>query len=60
MLKSSRRDKAEGTVDKMVGRVAETFSRLTGRQSTKAKGKAARTRGHGRSAKGRVKRRAGR
>jgi uncharacterized protein YjbJ (UPF0337 family) len=60
MPKSSRRDKAEGTVDKIAGRVLEAFSKLTGNRSAGAKGKAARTRGTGRSAKGRVKRRSGR
>ena len=60
MFKSSRRDKAEGFVDRTAGRVLEAFSRLTGKRSTRATGKAARARGRGRSAKGRVKRRAGR
>jgi uncharacterized protein YjbJ (UPF0337 family) len=60
MPKSSRRDKAEGTLDRIAGRVLEMWSRVTGKQSTKAKGKAARARGRGRSAKGRVKRRAAR
>jgi uncharacterized protein YjbJ (UPF0337 family) len=58
MIKSSRRDKTEGTLDRMMGRVLETFSRLTGSRSGRAKGKAARARGRGRSAKGRMKRRA--
>jgi uncharacterized protein YjbJ (UPF0337 family) len=60
MRKSSRRDKAEGTVDRIAGRVLEAFSKLTGKRSTGAKGKAARARGRGRSAKGGAKKRAGR
>jgi uncharacterized protein YjbJ (UPF0337 family) len=55
-MKSARRDRAEGTVDKIAGRVLEAFGKLTGNRSAKAKGKAARGRGAGRSAKGRVKR----
>jgi uncharacterized protein YjbJ (UPF0337 family) len=55
MAKSARRDKAEGALDKLAGRVLEAFSRLTGKRSTAAKGKAARVRGAGRSAKGRFK-----
>jgi uncharacterized protein YjbJ (UPF0337 family) len=56
MAKSGRRDKAEGALDKVAGRVLEAFSKLTGRRSTAARGKAARGRGAGRSAKGRFKR----
>jgi uncharacterized protein YjbJ (UPF0337 family) len=56
MAKSGRRDKAEGALDKVAGRVLEAFSKLTGRRSTAAKDKAARGRGAGRSAKGRFKR----
>jgi len=56
MAKSGRRDKAEGTLDKLAGRVLEAFSKLTGRRSTAAKGKGARVRGAARSAKGRLKR----
>jgi uncharacterized protein YjbJ (UPF0337 family) len=59
-MKSSRRDKAEGTLDKLAGRVLEAFAKLTGRRSTRAKGKAARARGRGRRAKGRAKKRASR
>jgi uncharacterized protein YjbJ (UPF0337 family) len=58
MPKSSRRDKAEGAVDKIAGRVLEAFSKLTGNRSAGAKGKAARVRGTSRSAKGGAKRRA--
>jgi uncharacterized protein YjbJ (UPF0337 family) len=55
-MKSARRDKAEGTVDKIAGRVLELFGKLTGNRSAKGKGKAARGRGAGRSTKSRVKR----
>ena len=60
MPKSSRRDKAEGTVDRIAGRVLELVSKVTGKQKTRATGKAARARGRGRSTKGRAKSRAGR
>ena len=59
MAKSSRRDRVEGAIDKAAGRLLEAFSKLTGRRSTGAKGKAARFRGAGRSTKGRAKSRAG-
>ena len=57
MAKSSRRDKAEGTIDRVAGRVLEAFSTLTGDRSTRGKGKAAQARGRGRIAKGDMKRR---
>jgi uncharacterized protein YjbJ (UPF0337 family) len=57
-MKSKSRDKAEGTVDKIAGRVMEVFSKLTGSRSAGAKGKAARARGSFRSAKGSAKGRA--
>ena len=57
MAKTARRDKAEGALDKLAGRVLEAFSKLTGRRSAGAKGKAARGRGTGRSLRGRLKRR---
>ena len=60
MAKSSRRDKAEGALDRIAGRVLELVSKITGKKSTGAKGKAARARGRGRSAKGKTKQRAGR
>jgi uncharacterized protein YjbJ (UPF0337 family) len=56
MAKSRRRDKAEGTLDKLAGRVLEAFSKLTGRRSTAAKGRAASGRGRARSGKGGLKR----
>jgi uncharacterized protein YjbJ (UPF0337 family) len=55
-MRSSRQDRAAGGVDKVAGRILEAFGKLTGRRTTTAKGKAARGRGHGRSAKGRAKR----
>ena len=59
-MKSGSRDRAEGFVDRVAGRVLDLWSKLTGRRSAGAKGKAARARGKGRSAKGRTKKRAGR
>jgi uncharacterized protein YjbJ (UPF0337 family) len=56
MAKSGRRDKVEGALDKLAGRVLETVSKLTGRRSTAAKGKGARGRGAARSGKGRLTR----
>jgi uncharacterized protein YjbJ (UPF0337 family) len=55
-MRSSRQDRAAGGLDKVAGRVLEAFGKLTGNRSASAKGKAARGRGHGRSAKGRAKR----
>ena len=55
MAKSSTRDKVEGAIDTAAGRVLEAFSKVTGNRSAGAKGKAARGRGTGRSAKGRAK-----
>ena len=54
-MRSSKNDKARGTLDKIAGRILDAFGKLTGKKSTRAKGKAARTRGAGRSAKGRAK-----
>ncbi len=56
MGKSSQRNRTEGTLDRIGGRVMEVVGKLTGRQSTKAKGKAARGRGSARSTKGRARR----
>jgi uncharacterized protein YjbJ (UPF0337 family) len=55
-MRSRRRDKSAGAVDKIAGRVLEAFSRFTGSRSVGAKGKAARGRGAGSRAKGRAKR----
>ena len=59
-MKSGSRDRAEGFVDRVAGRILEMWSKLTGRRSAGAKGKASRARGKGRGAKGRAKKRAGR
>jgi uncharacterized protein YjbJ (UPF0337 family) len=56
-MKSGSRNKAEGTVDKIAGRVMEAFAKLTGKRSAGAKGKAARGRGALRRGKGRAKQR---
>ena len=53
--KSRRRDNAEGTIDKIAGRVLDAVGKVTGNRSTKAKGKAARGRGTARSTKGRAR-----
>jgi uncharacterized protein YjbJ (UPF0337 family) len=53
--KSGRRNKSEGAIDKIAGRVLEAVGKVTGSNKTKAKGKAARGRGTGRSATGRAK-----
>jgi uncharacterized protein YjbJ (UPF0337 family) len=58
-MKSGSRDKAEGFVDRVAGRILEFWSKLTGNRSAGAKGKAARGRGAGRRAKGGAKKRAG-
>jgi len=55
-MRSAEKDSAAGTVVKVAGRVLEAIGKLTGRRTTTAKGKAARARGAGRSAKGKVKR----
>jgi uncharacterized protein YjbJ (UPF0337 family) len=53
-MRSSRKDKAAGQADTIAGRILEAIGRLTGKRSVSAKGKAARTRGAGRKAKGRA------
>jgi uncharacterized protein YjbJ (UPF0337 family) len=58
-MRSARQDKIRGAIDEMAGRVMEAVGKLTGNRSAGAKGKAARGRGTGRSAKGRLKRRLG-
>ena len=55
-MKSSTRDHAEGTLDRIGGRVLEAWGTLTGRRTTKAKGRAARMRGAGRRGKAQAKR----
>jgi uncharacterized protein YjbJ (UPF0337 family) len=54
-MKSAKRNSAEGTLDRMAGRLMELFGKVTGRKSTKAKGKAARARGTGRRRTGKTK-----
>jgi uncharacterized protein YjbJ (UPF0337 family) len=49
---------AAGMLDRLAGRALETWGAMTGNRKTKAKGRAARLRGQGRTAKGRFKRRA--
>jgi uncharacterized protein YjbJ (UPF0337 family) len=56
MFKSSKRDRTEGLIDRVAGRVLEAIGALTGRRSHQAKGKAARARGRMRTEKGNVKR----
>jgi uncharacterized protein YjbJ (UPF0337 family) len=56
-MRSARQDTIRGAIDKIAGRVLEAFGKLTGNRSAGAKGKAARGRGAGRSAKRRPKRR---
>jgi uncharacterized protein YjbJ (UPF0337 family) len=53
-MRSARQDRAAGKADSLAGRILEAFAKLTGNRSAGAKGKAARTRGAGRSAKGRA------
>jgi uncharacterized protein YjbJ (UPF0337 family) len=55
MAKSAQRDTANGVIDRIAGRALEAWGALTGRKSTKAKGKAARARGWTRTTKGRAK-----
>ena len=54
-MKSAKRNSAEGTLDQVAGRLMEMFGKVTGRKSTKAKGKAARARGTGRRQTGKTK-----
>jgi uncharacterized protein YjbJ (UPF0337 family) len=55
-MKSAGEDTIRGRIDKIAGRALEAFGKLTGNRSADAKGKAARARGTGRFAKGRLKR----
>jgi len=55
MFKSAKRNKTEGAIDRIAGRVLEAWGALTGRNKHKAKGKAARARGGFRSKKGDAK-----
>ena len=56
MTKSAGRNKTEGVLDKIGGRVLIMWGKVTGKPTKKAKGRAARGRGHARKAKGRAKR----
>jgi uncharacterized protein YjbJ (UPF0337 family) len=55
-MRSARNDSLRGHVDRLAGRALDAFGKLTGRRSTRAKGKAARARGRARRHKGRAKR----
>jgi uncharacterized protein YjbJ (UPF0337 family) len=55
VFKSARRNKTEGAVDRLAGRVLEVVGKVTGRKSHKAKGKAARARGSARKKRGQAK-----
>jgi uncharacterized protein YjbJ (UPF0337 family) len=55
IMRSSRQDRAAGKADTLAGKLLEFVGRITGDRTTSAKGKAARGRGAGRTAKGRVK-----
>jgi uncharacterized protein YjbJ (UPF0337 family) len=54
-MKSSKRDKAEGTVDRIAGKVLDFIGRLTGKTSHRAKGNVAKGRGAFRTTRGRAK-----
>ncbi len=56
MPKSANRNQAEGFMDRVGGRLMEAWGALTGKRSTKAKGKAAGVRGRMRKTSGRAKR----
>jgi uncharacterized protein YjbJ (UPF0337 family) len=53
--KSVDRDRAEGAVDRIAGKILEAVSAVTGNRSHQAKGKAARGRGRFRTERGKVK-----
>jgi len=55
VFKSARRNKTEGAIDRLAGRVLEVVGKVTGRKSHKAKGKAARSRGSMRKKRGQAK-----
>jgi uncharacterized protein YjbJ (UPF0337 family) len=59
-MKSARRNSAEGTLDKIAGRLMEMIGKVTGRSKTRATGKAARARGTGRRQTSRAKGKAAR
>ena len=55
MPKSANRNRTEGFMDRVGGRVLDAWGALTGRRKTQAKGKAAGVRGRMRGAGGRTK-----
>jgi uncharacterized protein YjbJ (UPF0337 family) len=55
MFKSHKRNKAEGAMDRVGGRIMELVGKVTGRRSQKAKSKAARLRGGTRTKRGQAK-----
>jgi uncharacterized protein YjbJ (UPF0337 family) len=59
-MRSSERDHAEGTLDRIGGRLMEAWGALTGNGSAKRKGKAARGRGTVRRGKAKAKAKTGR
>jgi uncharacterized protein YjbJ (UPF0337 family) len=59
-MKSARRNSTEGTLDRIAGRLMELVGKVTGRTSTRAKGRAARGRGAGRRQTATGKRKAAR
>ena len=59
MFKSAERNSTEGTIDRIAGNVLDFFGRITGRPTTRAKGKVAKTRGSARKTKGHAKRAGG-
>jgi uncharacterized protein YjbJ (UPF0337 family) len=54
-MKSSKRDKAEGAIDRIAGKVLDFIGRLTGNTAHRAKGNAAKGRGAVRTTRGRAK-----
>ena len=56
MFKSAKRNKPEGAMGRVGGRIMELVGKVTGRRSQKAKGKAARLRGGTRTKRGQAKR----
>jgi uncharacterized protein YjbJ (UPF0337 family) len=57
-MKSADRDHAEGTLDRIGGRLMQAWGSLTGHPPSKAKGRFTRARGALRRGKGDAKRRA--
>jgi uncharacterized protein YjbJ (UPF0337 family) len=55
IMKDSSTDKAEGTKDKVAGKVKETVGKVTGNEETEAEGKGQNIKGHAEETKGNVK-----